>query len=96
MVQDGLVLMYETLSQDAFVAALRDTMTVEQAEQIKSWRIDGTWRAIAEDCHESYMGVWQVGCRIPGLQYVGRAITQAAAQRLGEDPSSSDWNGNSI
>jgi hypothetical protein len=68
-------------------------MTSDQAETIKQWRQTQTWRAVAAECHETYMTSWGIGWTMPEHQSVGRLITEAAARRLNEDPADEAWNG---
>jgi hypothetical protein len=66
-----------------------DTVTEEQAREVRSWRVDAdmSWRDVADEA-EAAWGVNSFG----GNQLYGLALCWLSAKRLGEDPDADPWD----
>lgn len=65
-------------------------MTRQRAETIRVWRCDEGYslRGVAQAAFDAFGGDWDP----PESQVVGIALCQGAAEVLGEDASSPEWN----
>lgn len=66
------------------------TMNDARAHYVRWLRVDQrhTWSAVGRECAEQWQHPWE-----PVVQpVVGRAICEAAAVVLGEDPNQEPWN----
>lgn len=66
---------------------LGDTLTPEQAGQVRAWRVEDKYafRRVAYEAGEA----WGLDCG--GSQIAGRALCWIAATVFGEDPDEEPW-----
>jgi hypothetical protein len=82
---------WNDVGTDEFIALLAARITDAEAEAIRTLRAAGSWREIADACHEAYRERWQVDWVAGQTAEVGMAIGIAAATTLGDDPLASPW-----
>lgn len=66
------------------------SMNEARAHYVRWLRVDqrNTWSAVGRECADQWGMPWE-----PVVQpVVGRAICEAAAEQLGEDPDKDPWN----
>lgn len=69
---------------------LAEWMTPERAAFIRAFRVerDATWRAVADECHRRFGGVWEPTWN----QLAGMDLCHLAAAHHGEDYMAPPWN----
>jgi hypothetical protein len=91
LTRPGPATWWNDVGTDEFVALVASRITPAEAEAIRTLRAAGTWREVAEACHDAYRDRWQVDWVAGQTAEVGMAIGIAAAHKLGDDPMAAPW-----